>query len=41
MKQYFNKIDNSNILKETPKYLSDNANEILRDKPKELVALNK
>ena len=41
MKQYFNKIDNSNLLKETPKYLSDNANEILRDKPKELVALNK
>ena len=41
MKQYFNKIDNSNLLKEKPKYLSDNANEILRDKPKELVALNK
>ena len=41
MKQYFNKIDNSNLLKEPPKYLSDNANDILNDKPKQLVALDK
>jgi len=41
MKQCFNKIENLNLLKEPPKYLSDNANEILREKPKELVVLNK
>ena len=40
MKQYFQKIDKLNLLNE-PKYLSDNAKDILIDKPKQLVALDK
>ena len=40
MKQYFQKMDKLNLLKE-PKYLSDNANDILNDKPKQLVTLDK
>ena len=41
MKQYFNKIDNLNLLNEPPKFLSDNVKEVLKDKPKQLVALDK
>ena len=40
MKQYFQKIDKLNLLTE-PNYLSDNAKDILNDKPKQLVALDK
>ena len=40
MKQYFQKMDKLNLLKE-PKYLSENAKDILIDKPKQLVALDK
>ena len=40
MKQYFQKIDKLNLLNE-PKYLSENAKDILIDKPKQLVALDK
>ncbi len=40
MKKYFQKIDKLNLLTE-PNYLSDNAKDILNDKPKQLVALDK
>ena len=40
MKQYFQKIDKLNLLTE-PNYLSDNAKDILNDKPKQLVAVDK
>ena len=40
MKQYFKKIEDLNLLKQ-PNYLSDNAKDILSDKPKQIVSLDK
>ena len=40
MKQYFKKIEDLNLLKQ-PNYLSDNAKDILSDKPKQIIALDK
>ena len=40
MKNYLKKIEDLNLLKQ-PNYLSDNAKDILSDKPKQIVSLDK